>query len=585
MRPNLFFPFLTLLIFALSDVNAGPVASSIVLTAVCAGDRLPPSDPIRESAQVQWNGNRIVSRVLPEPDFVSFFIRLPIAHAAATGRGVIVSVVSRGKPGVASANVRRCAPDSRVEQYSADGTDDNAVELAKRIKRDGSRLVVIPDVTSWKQEIAISFVERLLATGIAVLVPSDLAENKPQIRTINKLHALGAVTVGRVDRQSMVMKGRDSDGVYEPFNRNIRDIKTDVFSTVGINPTDDESIAVATAAGVAALVLEKWPALSPTELRERMVGGARRVWQATSIETGRWNPRVFSVDPITTEYRPASDNAVFRFHVLDAAGSLDVDTEIPWSLNMLNCQEAWAITKGKGAIVAVSDQGFHLRHPDLVGRIADTAEFGPASLRDTFQNFHGTDMSRIVLAVAPEAMLIPVLCSAKPDRGGERWVESLAGNVAKSFQFATDRRVDAITASWMYSLGANAALVEAIGGAVARGVTVSWFHYPRDEPGILRPSFVYLKTSRGERGIGFADRFLTDPPGFHPVEIEAGLSGTAPQAAGLAALARSVNPKLTPRQIQTLIFENSTPIGEGILIPDAHAIVSSAARTRLNSQP
>ncbi len=561
------------------------VASFVVLSAVCAEGQVSPSDQMRESAQVQWNGNRIVSRVLPQPDFVSFFIRLPIAHAAATGRDVTVSIVSHGRPGAVSANVSRVAPHGRVEQYSADGTDDNAVELAKRIKRDGNRLVVIPDVMSWKQEIAISFVERLLAAGIAVLVPSDLGENESQIQTINKLHALGAITVGRVDRQSMVMSERDSDGVYKPFNRNIRDIKTDVFSTVGINRTDDESIAVATAAGVAALVLEKWPALSPTELRERMVGGARRVWQATSVETGRWNFWTCAVHPITTQYTPTDEKAIFRFRAVDAPGCLDIDTEIPWFLNMLNCQKAWEITKGQGAVVVVSDHGFHLQHTELVGRIETTAEFGPFSLNALFQSFHGTDMSRIVLAVAPEAKIMPVLCSARPNRDRKEYVACLEDIIAKSFQFAVDKKADAISASWMGALSGDAKLSAAIRSAADRGVMVSWFHYPRRYPGVLRPSFTYFGAWRDVKAIGFADRFLTDPPGFHPVEIAAGLSGTAPQAAGIVALVRSVNSKLTPQEIEALIFEHSTPIGEGILIPDAHAIVSAAVQTRLDSRP
>jgi subtilisin family serine protease len=45
------------------------------------------------------------------------------------------------------------------------------------------------------------------------------------------------------------------------------------------------------------------------------------------------------------------------------------------------------------------------------------------------------------------------------------------------------------------------------------------------------------------------------------VEIEAGLSGTAPQAAGITALVKSINPKLAPRQIEELIAQNATPIG------------------------
>ena len=106
---------------------------------------------------------------------------------------------------------------------------------------------------------------------------------------------------------------------------------------------------------------------------------------------------------------------------------------------------------------------------------------------------------------------------------------------------------------------------------------VSWFHFPQAHPGVLRSTLTY-DSSSGEPCLGFADRFLTDPPGFHPVEIEAGLSGTAPQAAGLAALAKSVNPALTPVQVEKLIFENSDPIGANVLIPDAYRLVQAARK-------
>jgi hypothetical protein len=115
----------------------------------------------------------------------------------------------------------------------------------------------------------------------------------------------------------------------------------------------------------------------------------------------------------------------------------------------------------------------------------------------------------------------------------------------------------------------------AVRKAVDSGVVVSWFHYPEPYPGLLRSRFTYSTWER-KPCIGFADRFLTDPPSFHPVEIEAGLSGTAPQAAGIAALAKSVNPELGPKQIEELIFSNSTAIGSGVLVPDAHRIVLAA---------
>ncbi len=120
-------------------------------------------------------------------------------------------------------------------------------------------------------------------------------------------------------------------------------------------------------------------------------------------------------------------------------------------------------------------------------------------------------------------------------------------------------------------------LLAAVRKAADGGVVVSWFHFPQAHPGILRSSFTYDWWNE-ERSLGFADRFLTDPPGFHPIEIEAGLLGTAPQAAGLATLVKSVNPALTPPQVEKLIFENSDPIGANILIPDAYRTVQAAQK-------
>jgi hypothetical protein len=56
-------------------------------------------------------------------------------------------------------------------------------------------------------------------------------------------------------------------------------------------------------AGVAALVTEKWPDFGPQEVRQKIVAGARNVWQATSIETDEWSE--ISVDPVTTKSRLA----------------------------------------------------------------------------------------------------------------------------------------------------------------------------------------------------------------------------------------------------------------------------------------
>jgi hypothetical protein len=95
-------------------------------------------------------------------------------------------------------------------------------------------------------------------------------------------------------------------------------------------------------------------------------------------------------------------------------------------------------------------------------------------------------------------------------------------------------------------------------------------------PGLLRPTFAYAAGWAEGECLGFTDRFFNDPPGLHPVEIEAGLSSTAPQAAGVAALVRSVNKNLSPARVQELILRHATRIGGGVIVPDAYATVKAA---------
>jgi membrane-associated protease RseP (regulator of RpoE activity) len=523
--------------------------------------------PTKEAQQVEWHGHKIVSRVLPYPDLVSLLIRLPIAHAVATGQGVKVALIQYSTHDGISAVLKQIAPGAQIHEFALTTPPQDVPHLTAQVKEAGCRVAVIADVDAWPDQALLSLARALISDRRILIVPSDFSEDTSKIETINALQSLGALTVGRVNAQSLVME--TMPGGTKAFNQHIRRIKTDVFSTVESQPTADPRTPAVTAAGVAALVLERWPHLRSEEVRRRIVDGARRVWQGTSVETGQWMP--CSTDPVTTKFVPMDEKAVFRFRMLDAAAALDVDTEAPWFLNMLNCPKAWEVTKGKGSTVAVTDGGFHLQHPDLAGRIQTTGCFGPSTFAAPDQNFHGTEMSRLVLAIAPEAQIILVLCSRSN-------AEDLASNVAQSFEFAVQQKADVISSSWSAQLNKNEALLAAVRQAADSGVVVSWFHYPEPYPGILRPDFAYAWW-RKEKRLGFSDRFLINPPEFHPVEIEAGLSNTAPQAAGLAALVKSVNPTLTPPQIVKLISENSDPVGESVLIPDAYRIVQ-AARSR-----
>jgi hypothetical protein len=531
---------------------------------VLTGLSLPTYTPTKEAQKVEWRGNKIVSRVLPYPDLLSLLIRLPLAHAVATGQGVHVALVQRCPGDGISSVLKYVAPHATIHEYTLAPQDADVAPLAAKIREAGCRVAVILDVDLWSQRDIVSLSDAMLPDKFLLIVPSDLSEDPNKIDIINALPPLGVLTVGRLNNQSIVMRLMPDD--TKPFNRRIRTIRTDVLSTVDSQPYPDARTPAVTAAGIAALVLERRPNLSSAEVRRKIIDGARAVWQGTSPETGQWSE--CSVDPVTTKYTPVDEKTVFRFKVLDAAAALDVDTEVPWFLNMLNCPRAWEITKGEGAVVLVTDSGFHLRHPELMGHIETPRHLGPQDFNNPNQHFHGTEMSRLVLAVAPEAKIIPVLCS-DPD------MEQLIANVARSFALAVEQKADVISSSWPGQFNKNAEFLAAVRRAADQGVVVSWFHYREPYPGILRPYFAYGYWSTEPR-LGFSDRFLINPPTFHPVEIESGLSNTAPQAAGLAALVKSVNPVLTPREVEKLIFDNSDLVGKVIRIPDAYRLVQAA---------
>ncbi len=529
--------------------------------------------PTREAGPVEWKGDKIVSRVLPYTDFVSLFIRLPIAHAAALGTGVKVGVLQSGEQKDAQILVENVAPRAQVETFQIQS--NTVPDAVRALMGKGIRVVLIPEPRSWPDLEGL--VKQLLSKDILAVLPSDLSEEAGAIESINRAQAAGALTVGRVDRQSLVLKGIEGDG-GTPFNKRIMEIKTDVFSSVGVDPGAPPVIAAATAAGVAALNLERSPKLTAHELCQRIIAGARPVWQMVVKDTRQPRELPFTVDPVTTEFKVKNPTGAFRFRALDAAGCLGVETEIPWFLNALNCKKAWEITRGKGVRAVITDQGFHIRHPELVHRIESTRHFGWLTFESPDQNFHGTDMSRIFLAIAPEAKIIPVLCSGQ--RGDEH-----VKNIAESFRYAAETKVDVVSGSWAGWFNTDQNLLEAVQAAVKAGVVASWFHYPKPYPGVLRPTFTYAAGWDPEPRVAFLDRFTTDPPGFHPVEIEAGLSVTAPQAAGIAALVKSVNPKLTPAQVENLIMKHSTPIGGGVLVPDAWEIVRAAGAAEPSTLP
>src|SRR5262245_21756380 len=115
-------------------------------------------------------------------------------------------------------------------------------------------------------------------------------------------------------------------------------------------------------------------------------------------------------------------------------GTLDADIDAP---------EAWAISRGTGATVAVVDSGVDLTHPDLIDRLLPGYDWVGDDNLPQDGNGHGTHVAGTVAAsenglgavgVAPEASIIPLRVL---NDNGAGW----GSDVANAFNWAGDRGV------------------------------------------------------------------------------------------------------------------------------------------------
>jgi subtilisin family serine protease len=146
---------------------------------------------------------------------------------------------------------------------------------------------------------------------------------------------------------------------------------------------------------------------------------------------------------------------------------------VEWWAARSGFPQAWDISQGAGATVAVIDTGAEIGHPELAGRIAGLASFdaarSPAGL-DT--NGHGTHVASLAcgagnngvgLAGAGLGCQLLVIKSDFSD-----------SSVAASIVWAVDHNADAINMSFGTDPGATPSLpvLNAIGYAVAHGVVL-----------------------------------------------------------------------------------------------------------------
>ena len=312
----------------------------------------------------------------------------------------------------------------------------------------------------------------------------------------------------------------------------------------------------------------------------------------------------------------------------ETAAGTPAGTNVAWWVPRIGLPAAWDIARGDGATVAVIDTGVDGNHPEFQGKIAEAidndaiAGHGPAT---SDENGHGTHVASLACAAGDNAFgsvgsgLNCRLLIFKTDLGD--------GSIARSIVQAADRGADAINMSFgsdapaapqpvrdavEYAYDKGSVLVAAAddqpdeeqgypsnllqptgsGGdlAAGRGLTVTAVNFAGQRASFAgRGTQISLAAPGGFEGAGPRGIFGAFPG--NPTELEAGggllfpgddcncrttlggdarfayLQGTsmaAPIVAGVAAMARRLNPDATAADIIRAFKESATrPAGSG----------------------
>ncbi|GAA0795721.1 S8 family serine peptidase [Spirilliplanes yamanashiensis] len=281
-----------------------------------------------------------------------------------------------------------------------------------------------------------------------------------------------------------------------------------------------------------------------------------------------------------------ADPAVAYVEPDHVAGTDDVSVNDPyrnsqWGLDRTRVPAAWSVTRGSGeVVVAVVDTGVS-KVSELSGRVLAGYDFVNNDSNPADDNGHGTQVATVITG-APNngagSAGVCWYCRILP-------VKALGANgsgsysaIAKSITWAADRRADIINLSLGGDM-ASQALTEAVAYANARGSLVvaaagndgsSALHYPAATAGTLSVGASMSDDRRypwSNYGASWVD---VAAPGCNLAQTHqskvawfCGTSSATPFVAGLAALARSLDPEPTATQIRNLLTATAVPVAGG----------------------
>ncbi|MGI8588134.1 MAG: S8 family serine peptidase [Chloroflexia bacterium] len=255
-----------------------------------------------------------------------------------------------------------------------------------------------------------------------------------------------------------------------------------------------------------------------------------------------------------------------------------------WWLTAMQAQAAWDISTGNpGITIAVLDTGIATDHPDFAGRIIPGHNFVSNNSDVYDDNGHGTHVSGIASAagnngvgiagISWQSKILPGKVLNAKGQGstydfaqGIRWAADNGArviNISAGADFSTETEHDAIK----YARSKGTVIVAAAGNtpdgrpeypagydeviavsASSQRDSVAGFSSYGDYVDLAAPGINILSTWVSNHKTGYMS--------------ESGTSMASPMVAGAAALVLSINPNLTPDQVQLLLEETADDIGD-----------------------
>jgi hypothetical protein len=526
---------------------------------------------------------------LPTGDFFLNFCNFPKAWAVSRGKNVNIGILfneSTKKENVSAGikRVLRYAPEAVVEKKLIDGfyVFERALEKYHILLPVGFVEPEYPRV--------IKAVKHFTGKGCAVILPAydgpmkkemDYSKRKAFIIEASKA---GAIIVGAHGRfyqpgdlsawknlpidTYAVQKGLDGDSYFKPGSLLDRDISQTAYM----------------AAGVAALLKSSAPMLSPSRLKELIRTRGRKVFWAlveSITPDGKTRKQIWAKfnKPSMLAFLERLDFKKNTFIESVEGSCLDAGLILglppmksgQWTRSILEISEAQKMATGKGVTVAILDHMFDNESPFLNKRIVK-----PGSMIEGKPTFsvsgHGTQMAEEVVKIAPDVRIMPIrICCSDTIPYTDLYI--------KGIEYAVKNGADIISLSHRaVPKDRRDDLDRAIASASQKGITCVFIHYKGKRNDVVVPG--PIEFALYDHGIEMVYVVGTNFINESSFPYTWGVSPTAPIVAGIVAMLKELNPKLSPLEINSILKQSFSITVDDYPLLNAWKAVATVKQTR-----